>query len=102
MDGNNYPNSKIKQGQSSLWQLLPHLSVLIPDYNSDKDFHFMLKQQCSIIHSLGPGGRLAVDNTQRIFHLIRQAQTIDGPSAILSLDAEKAFDQAEWPDLQMS
>lgn len=41
-------------------------------------------------------GRLAVDNIQCLIHIIHETQQLKTPCAILSLDAEKAFDRLEW------
>uniref|UniRef100_A0A8C5MVW3 Reverse transcriptase domain-containing protein n=1 Tax=Leptobrachium leishanense TaxID=445787 RepID=A0A8C5MVW3_9ANUR len=44
-------------------------------------------------------GRQAYDNTRRAADLVWFAETYQRPSLFLSLDAEKAFDRAEWPFL---
>lgn len=41
-------------------------------------------------------GRLAADNIRRLIHVIHETKQIKTPCAILSLDAEKAFDGLEW------
>lgn len=40
--------------------------------------------------------RLAGDNIRRLLHVIHFSKDIDDPCAVLSLDAEKAFDWLEW------
>ena len=40
--------------------------------------------------------RTAADNIHRLIHIIHEMQQLDTPCAILSLDAEKAFDRLEW------
>lgn len=45
--------------------------------------------------------RLASDNIRRLLHIIHATKDILTPCAILSLDAEKAFDQLEWDYLWM-
>ena len=40
--------------------------------------------------------RLASDNIRRLIHIIENASKISSSAAILSLDAEKAFDRLEW------
>lgn len=40
--------------------------------------------------------RLATDNLRRLLHIINEASTLPAPAAILSVDAEKAFDRLEW------
>ena len=57
----------------------PHIATLI---NSD---------QTGFVKS-----RLASDNVRRLLHVIHAARDIPSPCAILSLDAEKAFDRLEW------
>lgn len=43
--------------------------------------------------------RLASDNVRRLPHIIEFSNNTDSSTAILSLDAEKAFDRLEWPFL---
>lgn len=40
--------------------------------------------------------QLASDNMRQLLHVINAAKDITSPSAIFSLDAEKAFDRLEW------
>lgn len=40
--------------------------------------------------------RLASDNVRRLLHIMDAAQNLASPSAVLSLDAMKAFDRLEW------
>ncbi|MGH0189109.1 UNVERIFIED_CONTAM: hypothetical protein FKN15_044787 [Acipenser sinensis] len=40
--------------------------------------------------------RLASDNVRRLLHILYAATDIAAPCAVLSLDAEKAFDHLEW------
>ncbi len=52
-----------------------------------------------LIHSDQTGfvkSRLASDNIRRVLHIIDAAKDIPSPCSILSLDAQKAFDQLEW------
>lgn len=44
-------------------------------------------------------GRLAADNVRRLFHILEMAEWFTEDWAVLSLDAEKAFDRLEWPYL---
>ncbi len=41
-------------------------------------------------------GRFAADNIRRLLHIIQQADSYTASSAILSLDAEKAFNRIDW------
>lgn len=41
-------------------------------------------------------GRLASDNIRRLLHVIEFSSAQKQPCAVLSLDAEKAFDRVEW------
>lgn len=41
-------------------------------------------------------GRFAADNIHRLLHIVQQADYYTASSAVLSLDAEKAFDRIEW------
>lgn len=53
----------------------------------------------SLIHSDQTGfvkHRFASDNIRRLLHIIHCAPDIASPCAILSIDAEKAFDMLEW------
>lgn len=40
-------------------------------------------------------GRLAADNIRRLLHVIHESRACSTPAAVLSLDAEKAFDRLE-------
>lgn len=40
--------------------------------------------------------RLAADNIHHLMHIIEASTHIPTPAAVLSLDAEKAFDRLEW------
>ncbi len=40
-------------------------------------------------------GRLAADNLRRLMHVIEESKQLPIPSAMLSLDAKKAFDRLE-------
>lgn len=60
-------------------RLEPHLTTLIKN------------DQTGFVKS-----RLASDNVRRLLHVIYAAQDIPSPCAVLSLDAEKAFDRLEW------
>uniref|UniRef100_A0A673LNA7 Reverse transcriptase domain-containing protein n=1 Tax=Sinocyclocheilus rhinocerous TaxID=307959 RepID=A0A673LNA7_9TELE len=44
-------------------------------------------------------GRLAADNVRRLFHILEMAELFTEDWAVLSLDAENAFDRLEWPYL---
>ncbi len=44
-------------------------------------------------------GRSSFNNLRRLFNILYSAQTNRSKLVILSLDAEKAFDQVEWPYL---
>ncbi len=44
-------------------------------------------------------GRSYFNNLRRLFNILYSAQTNRSDLVILSLDAEKAFDQVEWPYL---
>lgn len=55
-----------------------------------------------LVHSDQTGfikSRLATDNVRRLLHIIHDAQDLNSPAAVLSLDAMKAFDRLEWPFL---
>ena len=41
-------------------------------------------------------GRNSYHNTRRLFHIIHYLNTFKTPGAIVSMDAEKAFDRIEW------
>ena len=41
-------------------------------------------------------GRQAPENMRRLFHAVAEATNLDTPCAVLSLDAEEAFDRLEW------
>ncbi len=41
-------------------------------------------------------GRHSSENTRRIFHLMDKAKEHNIPSFIMSLEAEKVFDQVDW------
>lgn len=43
--------------------------------------------------------RLSSDNIRRLFHIIHVASNLQSPCAVMSVDAEKAFDRLEWPYL---
>lgn len=43
--------------------------------------------------------RFSSDNIRRLLHVIHFAADITSPCAVLSVDAEKAFDRLEWPFL---
>lgn len=53
--------------------------------------HLVHQDQTGFIKS-----RLATDNVRRLLHIIDSASSSESSSAILSLDAEKAFDRLEW------
>lgn len=54
--------------------------------------HFLIHQdQTGFMKS-----RHASDNIRRLLHVIDQTDSLPTPSAILSMDAEKAFDRVEW------
>ena len=38
----------------------------------------------------------AADNVRRLFHIIEEARNLPTTAAVLSVDAEKAFDRPEW------
>lgn len=43
--------------------------------------------------------RLASDSVRRLLHIIHGSSSLTPPTAVLSLDAMKAFDRLEWPYL---
>ena len=39
---------------------------------------------------------MAAENVHRLFHVIEEAKNLPTTAAVLSVDAEKAFDRLEW------